>query len=184
MHIFIIFEHTHITDDRNATHKRYIRGEQIDNLKNGNCFVFSCSFLTIPRGKHRASFDQVSEFDRGIIVVYRNCGLSFREIGQRVGRNQATVMRISHHWMRDEMTDRSHPPLCTTARDNRLIVCMSVMNRVSTSRIIARDIQSATHHSVSSPTIRRHLPQRGISTRRPLLRSPLTGNHRHVEPWT
>ncbi|GFU80585.1 hypothetical protein TNCV_534591 [Trichonephila clavipes] len=30
-------------------------------------------------GRHLASFDKVSEFDRGRIVAYRDCGLSFRE---------------------------------------------------------------------------------------------------------
>ncbi|GFV43581.1 hypothetical protein TNCV_1613551 [Trichonephila clavipes] len=50
----------------------------------------------MPRGRHRASFGQVFEFDRRKIVAYRDCGLSFNEIGQSVGRNQATVMRICH----------------------------------------------------------------------------------------
>ncbi|GFT30868.1 transposable element Tcb1 transposase [Trichonephila clavipes] len=35
------------------------------------------------RRKQRLAFDQVSEFDRGRIVVYRYCRLSFREIGSR-----------------------------------------------------------------------------------------------------
>ncbi|GFU77275.1 hypothetical protein TNCV_4853761 [Trichonephila clavipes] len=54
----------------------------------------------------RASFDQVSEFDRGRIVTNRDCGLSFKEIGQHVGRNQARVIRIRHHWIQEETTDR------------------------------------------------------------------------------
>ncbi|GFW20268.1 hypothetical protein TNCV_1855901 [Trichonephila clavipes] len=29
--------------------------------------------------KQRSAFDQVSEFDRGRIVAYRDCGLSFRK---------------------------------------------------------------------------------------------------------
>ncbi|GFV82562.1 hypothetical protein TNCV_2976721 [Trichonephila clavipes] len=37
------------------------------------------------RRKQRSAFDQVPEFDRGRIVAYRDCGLSFREIGSRVG---------------------------------------------------------------------------------------------------
>ncbi|GFV99534.1 uncharacterized protein TNCV_5078981 [Trichonephila clavipes] len=49
--------------------------------------------------KQRSAFDQVSEFDRGRIVAYRDYGLSFREIGSRVGRNQTTVMRICDRWM-------------------------------------------------------------------------------------
>ncbi|GFV35790.1 transposable element Tcb1 transposase [Trichonephila clavipes] len=37
------------------------------------------------RRKQRSPFDQLSESDRGRIVTYRDCGLSFREIGSRVG---------------------------------------------------------------------------------------------------
>ncbi|GFX25606.1 transposable element Tcb1 transposase [Trichonephila clavipes] len=53
------------------------------------------------RRKQRSAFGQVSEFDRGRIVAYRDCGLSFREIGSRVGRNQITVMRICDRWMQE-----------------------------------------------------------------------------------
>ncbi|GFV86116.1 transposable element Tc3 transposase [Trichonephila clavipes] len=61
----------------------------------------------------RSTFDQVSEFDRGRIVAYQNCGLSFRKIGSRVGRNQTTVKRICDRWMQEGTTDRRrrlHPP--------------------------------------------------------------------------
>ncbi|GFT89215.1 hypothetical protein TNCV_3085891 [Trichonephila clavipes] len=60
----------------------------------------------MPHGRHRASFEQVTELDRGRIVAYRDYGISFREMGQRVGRKQATVVRICHRWMQKEMTDR------------------------------------------------------------------------------
>ncbi|GFT07819.1 transposable element Tcb1 transposase [Trichonephila clavipes] len=66
--------------------------------------------------KQRSAFDQVSEFDSERIVAYRDCGLSFREIGSRVGRNQTTVMRICDRWMQKGTTDRrgqSHLPQCT-----------------------------------------------------------------------
>ncbi|GFV54832.1 uncharacterized protein TNCV_3683571 [Trichonephila clavipes] len=59
------------------------------------------------------AFDQVSEFDTGRIVAYRDCGLSFREIGSRVRRNQTTVMRICDRGMQEGMTNqrgRLHPP--------------------------------------------------------------------------
>ncbi|GFT60995.1 transposable element Tcb1 transposase [Trichonephila clavipes] len=55
---------------------------------------------------------------------------------------------------------------------------MAVMDRVSISRTTAQQIQSATHHSVTLRTIRRCLKLSRMSTRRPLLRLPLTGNHR------
>ncbi|KFM71332.1 Transposable element Tc3 transposase, partial [Stegodyphus mimosarum] len=44
----------------------------------------------------------------------------------------------------------------------------------------SQHIQSATHHPVSAHTIRRPLQQSGLSERRPLLRLPLTQNHRRL----
>ncbi|PRD35487.1 UNVERIFIED_CONTAM: hypothetical protein NCL1_11490 [Trichonephila clavipes] len=41
--------------------------------------------FVMSRRKPLSAFDQVSEFDRGRIVAYRDCGLSFKEIGSRVG---------------------------------------------------------------------------------------------------
>ncbi|GFT07224.1 hepatocyte nuclear factor 6 [Trichonephila clavipes] len=67
------------------------------------------------RRKPRSAFDQVSEFDRGRIVAYRDCGLSFREIRSHVGRNQTTVMRICDHWMQEGTTDR-RVSACTIRR--------------------------------------------------------------------
>ncbi|GFY36547.1 transposable element Tc1 transposase [Trichonephila clavipes] len=93
----------------------------------------------------------VPEFNRGRIVAYRDCGLPFREIGSRVGRNQTTVIRICDRRMQEGMTykfGRSHPP------------------------------QGAT--SLSARTIRRRLQQSGLSARCPLLGLPLTPNHGHL----
>ncbi|GFX11968.1 transposable element Tcb1 transposase [Trichonephila clavipes] len=139
------------------------------------------------RRKQRSAFDQVSEFDRGRIVAYRYCGLSFREIGSRVGRNQTTVMRICDCWMQEVATNRrgrSHPPQCTTSLEDRQIVRMAVTNHSVPSGNVAQHIESVTHHSVSARTIRRRLQQSSLSTRRPLLGLPLTQNHRcHRHQW-
>ncbi|GFU73278.1 transposable element Tcb1 transposase [Trichonephila clavipes] len=90
--------------------------------------------------KPRSAFDQVYEMDRGRIVAYRDCGLSFSEIGSRVERNQTIVMRICSRWMQEGTTERRgrlHPPQCTTSREDREIVPMAVMNFSVTSRTIA-----------------------------------------------
>ncbi|GFV64221.1 transposable element Tcb1 transposase [Trichonephila clavipes] len=135
------------------------------------------------RRKQRSAFNQVSEFERGRIVAYRDWGLSVREIGSRVGRNQTTVMRICDSWMQKGTTDRcgrSHPPQCTTSREDRQIVRMAVTDRSVTSQTIAQHIESVTRHSVSARTIRRRLQHSCLSARRPLLGLPLTQNHRHL----
>ncbi|GFX38493.1 transposable element Tcb1 transposase [Trichonephila clavipes] len=134
----------------------------------------------MPRRKQRSAFDQVSEFDRERIETYRDCGLSFRQIDGRVGRNQTTVMRICDRWMQEGTMDRrgrSHPPQCTISGEYRQIVRMAVTDRSVTSRTVAHHIESVTHHSMSVRTIRCRLQQSGLSTRRPLLGLPLTQNH-------
>ncbi|GFV91167.1 HTH_38 domain-containing protein [Trichonephila clavipes] len=103
------------------------------------------------RRKQRSAFDQVSEFDRGRIVAYRYCGLSFRKIGSRVGRNQTTVMRIGDRWMQEGTTDwhgRSHPLQCTTSHEDRQIVRMAVTDRSVTSRTVEQHIESNASFSV------------------------------------
>ncbi|GFY24213.1 transposable element Tcb1 transposase [Trichonephila clavipes] len=135
------------------------------------------------RRKQRSAFDQVSEFDTGRIVAYRDCGLSFREFGSRVGRNQTTVMRICDRWIQEGTTDqrvRSHPPQCTTSHEDRQIVRMAVTDRSVTSRTIAQHIETVTHHSVSARTIRRRLQHSGLSARCQLLGLPLTQKHKRL----
>ncbi|GFS84988.1 transposable element Tcb1 transposase [Trichonephila clavipes] len=152
-------------------------------------FLLVRNFLTdrgrmiVSRRKKRSAFDLLSEFDRERIVAYRNCGLSFRENGSPVGRNQITVKRICDLWMQKGTTDRrgrSHPPQCTTSREDREILRMAVTDRSVTSRTIAQHIESVTHHPVSARTIRRHLQKSGLSSRRPLLGLPLMQNHRRL----
>ncbi|GFW53704.1 transposable element Tcb1 transposase [Trichonephila clavipes] len=112
---------------------------------------------------------------------FGNCVLSFKEIGNRVGRNQTTAMRICDRWMQEGMTDRlgrPHPPQFSTSREDRQIVRMTVTDHSVTSRTIAQHIESIMHHSVSARTIRHRLQQSGLSARRPLLVLPLTQNHR------
>ncbi|GFX12339.1 transposable element Tcb1 transposase [Trichonephila clavipes] len=92
-------------------------------------------------------------------------------------------MWICDRWKQEDMTDRrgrSHLPQCTTSRENRQIVRMTVMDRSVTSRTVVQHIESVTHYSVSARTIRRRLQQSGLSARRPMLVLPLTQNHRRL----
>ncbi|GFX58098.1 uncharacterized protein TNCV_4048561 [Trichonephila clavipes] len=79
MQMIRISAQTHITPACGATSKRYLRLEDLDDFKFGNC-VFHVVFFKrrsiMSRRKKRLGFDQVSEFDRGRIVAYRDCGLS------------------------------------------------------------------------------------------------------------
>ncbi|GFV55223.1 transposable element Tcb1 transposase [Trichonephila clavipes] len=57
---------------------------------------------------------------------------------------------------------------------------MAMTDLSVTSGIVAKHIESITHHSVYVRTIRRRLKQSGLSARRPLLGLPLTQNHRRL----
>ncbi|GFS63345.1 transposable element Tcb1 transposase [Trichonephila clavipes] len=108
------------------------------------------------RRKQLSAFDQVSEFDRGRIVFYRDCGLSFKEIGSHVGRKQTIVVWICDRWMQKGATNRrgrSHPPQCTNSHEDRQIVCIAVMDHSVTSQTVSQPIESVTHRSVSVRTI-------------------------------
>ncbi|GFV17715.1 uncharacterized protein TNCV_4407491 [Trichonephila clavipes] len=132
MQMIRISAQTHITRACGATSKGYLRLGDFDDLKFGNCVflvVFFKKRSVMSRRKQRSAYDQVSEFDRGRIVAHRDCALFFKEIGSRVGRNQTTAMRICDRWMQEGTTDRrgrSHPPQCTTSREDRQIVRMAV----------------------------------------------------------
>ncbi|GFX68023.1 transposable element Tcb1 transposase [Trichonephila clavipes] len=144
----------------------------------------TCISEVISRRKQRSAFDQVPEFERGRIVAYRCCGLSFMQIGSRVGRNQTTIMGICDRYMHEHTMNRrgrSHPPQCTTSREDRQIVRMAVTDRSVKSRTVSQHIESVTHHSVSARTIRRHLQWSGLSARRPLLGLPLTQSHKRLQ---
>ncbi|GFX91793.1 uncharacterized protein TNCV_3529921 [Trichonephila clavipes] len=95
----------------------------------------------MPRGRHRASFNQVFEFDRGRIVAYRDCGLSFREKLVNLLDETKHLCDVDLSSMdaggNDGPRGLSHPTRCTTARDDRWIVSMAVIDRAATSRTIA-----------------------------------------------
>ncbi|GFV82484.1 hypothetical protein TNCV_3982761 [Trichonephila clavipes] len=58
--------------------------------------------------------------------------------------------------MQEETTGRegrSRPPRCPTACDDRRNVRMAVMDRAATSKTIAQQIQTVTHHSMLAHTI-------------------------------
>ncbi|GFS61725.1 hypothetical protein TNCV_2169511 [Trichonephila clavipes] len=72
-------------------------------------------------------------------MAYRDCGLSFPEIDQRVGQNPANVMWICHRWMQEVTTDRRgqlHSPRCATVHEDKWIVCIAMMDRAAASRTI------------------------------------------------
>ncbi|GFU32919.1 transposable element Tcb1 transposase [Trichonephila clavipes] len=84
----------------------------------------------MPRRKQRSAFDQVSEFERGRIVAYRDCGLSFRSplLGLPLTQNHRRLCRQwcderrtwAAEWNEVVFTDESH--ICLQHHDGRIRV--------------------------------------------------------------
>ncbi|GFT16607.1 HTH_Tnp_Tc3_2 domain-containing protein [Trichonephila clavipes] len=150
MQMIRISAQTHITRACGATSKRYLRLGDFNDFKFGNC-VFLVLFskndqLCLVENSDQLLIKYLSSAEEGYwpteIVDYLS-----GKIGSRVERNQTTVMRICDRWMQEGTTDRrdrSHPPQCTTSREDREIVRKAVTDRSVTSRTLAQQIESVT----------------------------------------
>ncbi|GFX44513.1 transposable element Tc1 transposase [Trichonephila clavipes] len=97
---------THITCTCGATSKTNSRLGDFGDFKFDNCvFLVFKKRSVISRRKQQSAFNQLSEFDRGRIVVYRDCGLSFRQIVRLAVTDRLVTSRtiaqhiesITHH---------------------------------------------------------------------------------------
>ncbi|GFV34595.1 hypothetical protein TNCV_1449011 [Trichonephila clavipes] len=117
----------------------------------------------MPRGRHRASFDRVSEFDRGIIIANsKEDGWLPYQLRLRIilQRNRSMCWTKPSNCDADlslldaeENGGSDFSPRCTTSRADRWFVRMAVMDRAETSRNLAQQIQSDTHNSEFTRTI-------------------------------
>ncbi|MBJ5459487.1 hypothetical protein JGG43_23985 [Salmonella enterica subsp. enterica serovar Typhimurium] len=106
-------------------------------------------------------------------MAYRDSGLSYREIGPRVGRHPATVMRVWNRWVQEGQTDRrerSPQPRHATDREDRHVVHRALTDRTATSRTLAQELGHVVQQPVSARTFPRRLQQRGLVARRLFLR--------------
>ncbi|GFV78995.1 HTH_Tnp_Tc3_2 domain-containing protein [Trichonephila clavipes] len=60
----------------------------------------------MPRVKNRNVHRHISDFDKGRIVAYPHCGLSYRNISARVGRDLTSVSKIWNRWIQNSNTVR------------------------------------------------------------------------------
>ncbi|GFX30649.1 hypothetical protein TNCV_4861731 [Trichonephila clavipes] len=89
------------------------------------CRIRVCSEYRVMRAIRRNAYQQVSDFDRGRIVAYRECGLPFRNIARRTDRNAANVMRIWNKSVAEGHTERHagspHSPITNVRKDRHIV---------------------------------------------------------------
>lgn len=136
----------------------------------------------LPVRKYGA-YRQLSEFERGRIVGLREAGMSFREIGNRIGRNATTVMRcwaersVHHRHTRRRGTGAL---IRTSDREERLLRLSALRDRFSTTSAIGHQWRVAMGRQISMRSIYRRIRTYGLQSYRPRLVLPLTNRHRQL----
>ncbi|GFT02125.1 transposable element Tc3 transposase [Trichonephila clavipes] len=72
----------------------------------------------MPRIRNRNAYQHIFDFDKGQIVACWDCGISYRSIAARAGRDLMTVSRMWNRWVQDgnmECRDGSQRPLSLAA---------------------------------------------------------------------
>ncbi|GFV14118.1 transposable element Tcb1 transposase [Trichonephila clavipes] len=124
--------------------------------------VTTYRWIPIAAGNFDAQFPSGSHLSSGDAKPYLRFNYAESTYISQTGKSvvvldetKQPVMRICDRWMQEDKTDRrgrSHPPQCTTSREERQIVRMAVMDRSVTSRTVAQHFEYVTYHLVFART--------------------------------
>lgn len=134
----------------------------------------------MPRVRRRQVYQQLSEFDRGRIVGLREAGFSFREIANRLGRHQSTIMRAYQARSENGVERRRRgtgTQRRTNERQDRRLRLMALRDRFSTTRSIADQWLGEEGRPIGLRTVYRRIRTFGLLSYRPHLVLPLTALH-------
>ena len=90
----------------------------------------------MPCVRRRNAYHQVSDFERSRTVAYLDCGLLYRSIATRIGRDPMTICRLWNRWVQERHTERraeSQQPAITNNRKYRHLTHMALISRRATS---------------------------------------------------
>lgn len=110
-------------------------------------------------------------------------GLSNRQVAVNLNRDHRI---IDHLWNRYIQTGsvsdrpRAGRPRVTTARDDQYLVTCALRQRTLNSRRLREQLRAGANVNVSDQTIRNRLHERNLAARRPVVRQPLTRQHRRL----
>ncbi|GFV34842.1 HTH_Tnp_Tc3_2 domain-containing protein [Trichonephila clavipes] len=105
------------------------------------------------RVKSRNAYQPIFDFDKGRIVAYRDCGLSYCSIAARVGRDPMTVIRNSQDGNTERRAGSQRSPI-TNSREDRHVTHIALMDRAAKSRALSQELGSFARQQVSAQTVR------------------------------
>ena len=99
---------------------------------------------------------ELTDFSKGEIVGCHRCGLSIRDIAEKLQQPKSTVMDVIKRWKNDHCTKRIRPgrPKKIQERDRRVLKREIRKNRCTPMGNIHREFHMATGCSVSTKTMR------------------------------
>ncbi|GFT98478.1 transposable element Tcb2 transposase [Trichonephila clavipes] len=128
-------------------------------------------------------YEQLSQFERGRIIVMMKAGWSARRVASQLGRSDCVVRRCWDQWIR-EMSFTRRPglgrPRQISRQEDRHILRNACVQPTASSATIKALVAHSLGAPVSSRTIRRRLAERLLRSQHPLRVLPLTPTHRHL----
>lgn len=126
----------------------------------------------------------LSDFDRGQIVMARRLGTSITETARLVGCSRSTVVSTYAKWMKDgETSSRRHGvgrPHAIQEKGRRRLSRMVKQNRSQTVAQLTAQYNAGPSGNVSEHTVQRTLLDMGLRSKRPTRVPLLTKRHRQL----
>ncbi|KFM57547.1 Transposable element Tcb2 transposase, partial [Stegodyphus mimosarum] len=135
----------------------------------------------MPGRRQRRHFQQIDDFTRGMMIGLRRADWSLRQIAADTHMDTSTVHRLWRTWLQQGNVERRRgagAARVTSARVDRRIRQQVVAVSQVTCTAILQHVQDTLDVPVSTRTISLRLVERGLHSRRPLRRLPLTPQHR------
>ncbi|GFU35880.1 transposable element Tcb1 transposase [Trichonephila clavipes] len=126
----------------------------------------------------------LSDFDRGHIVMARRLETSISETARLVGCSRSTVVSTYAKWMNvSETSSRRHGigrPHAIKEKGRRRLSCMAEQNRSQTVAQLTAQYNAGTSRIVSEHTVQRTLLDTGLRSKRSTRLPLLTKRHRQL----
>ncbi|ROI81802.1 hypothetical protein DPX16_22037 [Anabarilius grahami] len=124
----------------------------------------------------------LSEFDKGLIVIARRLGQSISKIAALVGCSRSAVVSIYQKWSKEgTVVNRRQGhgwPRLIDARGKRRLARVVRSNRRAAVAQIAQEVNAGSDRKVSEYTVHHNLLRMGLHSRRPVRVPMLTPVHR------
>ena len=126
----------------------------------------------------------LSDFNKGQIVMARRLGTSISETARLVGCSRAVVVSTYRKWCMDGETTSRRPAVCRPrridSRGERRLLRIVRRDRRATTAEITTSYNSGDPDSVSQHTVQRTLLRMGLRSRRPKHVPALTARHHQL----